>query len=192
MFAVEKNGLSLKHYDECIEEAGYTMHKAAQYVSCTPQTPGNQGFPFAFWMLLHYVTVQASDEDARICAAIIANYFLTFYHNDRSISDFAVQLKEHSLYKVTNNQSLVLWLWQIHVGMVQNGKHKKARDNDIAYLSNLYPREHAKPAEALEKLEETFHPLAMVFSENEEWLPDDGEEIILTAPPTVQSREKSA
>ena len=60
------------------------------------------------------------------------------------------------------------------------------RDNDIAYLSNLYPREHAKPAEALEKLEETFHPLAMVFSENEEWLPDDGEEIILTAPPTVQ------
>ena len=44
MFAVEKNGLSLKHYDECIEEAGYTMHKAAQYVSCTPQTPGNQGF----------------------------------------------------------------------------------------------------------------------------------------------------
>ena len=43
MFAVEKNGLSLKHYDECIEEAGYTMHKAAQYVSCTPQTPGNQG-----------------------------------------------------------------------------------------------------------------------------------------------------
>ena len=60
------------------------------------------------------------------------------------------------------------------------------RDNDIAYLSNLYPREHSKPAEALEKLEETFHPLAMVFSENEEWLPDDGEEIILTAPPTVQ------
>lgn len=53
-------------------------------------------------------------------------------------------------------------------------------------MSNLYPREHAKPAEALEKLEETFHPLAMVFSENEEWLPDDGEEIILTAPPTVQ------
>ena len=62
------------------------------------------------------------------------------------------------------------------------------RDNDIAYLSNLYPREHAKPAEALEKLEETFHPLAMVFSENEEWLPDDGEEIILTAPPTVQRK----
>ena len=85
------------------------------------------GFPFAFWMLLHYVTVQASDEDARICAAIIANYFLTFYHNDRSISDFAVQLKEHSLNKVTNNQTLVLWLWQIHVGMVQNGKHKKSR-----------------------------------------------------------------
>ena len=44
MFAVEKNGLSWKHYDECIEEAGYAMHKAAQYVSCTPQTPGNQGF----------------------------------------------------------------------------------------------------------------------------------------------------
>ena len=43
MFAVEKNGLSLKHYDECLEEAGYTMHKAAQYVSCSPQTPGNQG-----------------------------------------------------------------------------------------------------------------------------------------------------
>ena len=84
-------------------------------------------------MLLHYVTVQASDEDSRICAAIIANYFLTFYHNDRSISDFAVQLKEHSLNKVTNNQSLVLWLWQIHVGMVQNGKHKKSRYFNIIF-----------------------------------------------------------
>ena len=69
---------------------------------------------------------------------------------------------------------------------LQGTKRLYFRDNDIAYLSNLYPREHAKPAEALEKLEETFHPLAMVFSENEEWLPDDGEEIILTAPPTVQ------
>ena len=99
-------------------------------------------------MLLHYVTVQASDEDSRICAAIIANYFLTFYHNDRSISDFAVQLKEHSLNKVTNNQSLVLWLWQIHVGMVQNGKHKKSRYFSIIFV--LYYDYYFKLADLLQ------------------------------------------
>ena len=53
MFAVEKNGLSWKHYDECIEEAGYAMHKAAQYVSCTPQTPGNQGIFRQSYNLIH-------------------------------------------------------------------------------------------------------------------------------------------
>ena len=39
---------------------------------------------------------------------------------------------------------------------------------------------------ALCVFEENFHPLAMIFNENETWLPDEGSEVILTSPPVLK------
>ena len=41
------------------------------------------------------------------------------------------------------------------------------------------------------KLDESFHPLSMDFSPGEEWLPDDGEIVVLTKPPTMDDRKVS-
>ena len=43
--------------------------------------------------------------------------------------------------------------------------------------------------DALCVFEERFHPLQMIFNENEVWLPDEGEEIILTSPPVFEFKK---
>ena len=79
--------------------------------------------------------------------------------------------------------------------------------DDIYYLQNLYPSpnasagqgftDHKRPVLGLSLLipikenalcvfEENFHPLSMIFNENEAWIPDEGNDVILTSPPVLK------
>ena len=39
---------------------------------------------------------------------------------------------------------------------------------------------------ALCVFEENFHPLSMIFNENEVWIPNEGNDVILTSPPVLK------
>ena len=45
--------------------AGLFINSSLNYITAPSDKPGQGGFPFAFWQLLHYITVQSIDRDAR-------------------------------------------------------------------------------------------------------------------------------
>ena len=49
-----------------IKAAGLFINSSLNYKTAPAEKPGQGGFPFAFWQLLHYITVQSIDRDARI------------------------------------------------------------------------------------------------------------------------------
>ena len=49
-----------------IKAAGLFINSSLNYKTAPSEKPGQGGFPFAFWQLLHYITVQSIDRDARI------------------------------------------------------------------------------------------------------------------------------
>ena len=49
-----------------IKGAGLFINSSLNYKTSPSEKPGQGGFSFAFWQLLHYITVQSIDRDARI------------------------------------------------------------------------------------------------------------------------------
>ena len=48
-----------------LKAAGLFINSSLNYITAPSDKPGQGGFPFAFWQLLHYITVQSIDRDAR-------------------------------------------------------------------------------------------------------------------------------
>ena len=67
--------------------AGITDDSVA-YVSCRGRIINKRGYPTAFWQLLHYITVQAEDSEAKRVAEILSEFTSTFYYCDRSGNGF--------------------------------------------------------------------------------------------------------
>ena len=85
------------------------------------------------------------------------------------INEFANQLKKNPISSVSDNLSLVVWLWEIHVGICQKFKNARfviyffifhyfliqfrlnllqnSSTDDIYYLHNLYPSTNASSAQ---------------------------------------------
>ena len=97
------NFLRLQDYDECLKVSGFWSERSETYISCSPKIAGEQGFQFAFWLLLHFITVNATDEDATTCPAIISNFILAF-HEDQGNCHFTESqnfdpfLRRYSMY----------------------------------------------------------------------------------------------
>ena len=56
--------------------AGLFINSSLNYKTSPSEKPGQGGFPFAFWQLLHYITVQSIDRDARIGILPLKSYTL--------------------------------------------------------------------------------------------------------------------
>ena len=70
-------------YDKSLEYAGISDDSVA-YVSCRGKMINKRGYPTAFWQLLHYITVQAEDREAKRVAEILSEFTSTFYFCERS------------------------------------------------------------------------------------------------------------
>ena len=91
------------------------INSSLAYKICQSEKPGHSGFPYAFWLLLHYITAQtwfqnefqsfiylntdqtsikSTDGDARTCASIISNFCLVFYPDKRFVLSFARKLSQ--------------------------------------------------------------------------------------------------
>ena len=57
-----------------IKAAGLFINSSLNYKTAPSEKPGQGGFPFAFWQLLHYITVQSIDRDARIGILLQKSY----------------------------------------------------------------------------------------------------------------------
>jgi len=75
-------------YDKSLELAGLTDDSVA-YVSCRGRIINKRGYPSAFWQLLHYITAQAEDKEAKRVAEILSEFTSTFYYCDRSGNVFS-------------------------------------------------------------------------------------------------------
>jgi len=109
-------------------------------VSCRGRIINKRGYPSAFWQLLHYITAQAEDKEAKRVAEILSEFTSTFYYCDRSgngifirlllkymffyhstlikkpikATSFELAMEEYPPHKVHDTKSLVMWLWRLH------------------------------------------------------------------------------
>ena len=61
-----------------IKAAGLFINSSLNYKTAPAEKPGQGGFPFAFWQLLHYITVQSIDRDARSGILFLKSYLQRF------------------------------------------------------------------------------------------------------------------
>ena len=101
----------LQDYDECLKISGFWSERSETYISCSPKVAGEQGFQFAFWLLLHFITVNATDDDATTCAAIISNFILTF-HEDQGNCLFSKCVRILIEFRINGSKWIVGQLWE--------------------------------------------------------------------------------
>ena len=61
-------------------------------MSCRGRIINKRGYPSAFWQLLHYITAQAEDKEAKRVAEILSEFTSTFYYCDRSGNGIFIRL----------------------------------------------------------------------------------------------------
>ncbi|XP_017498213.3 sulfhydryl oxidase 1 [Manis javanica] len=101
---------------------GAVITKKVNWVGCQGSEPHLRGFPCSLWILFHFLTVQAAQQNvdraqetakAQEVLQAIRGY-VRFFFGCRDCANHFEQMAAASMHRVASPNSAVLWLWSSH------------------------------------------------------------------------------